>query len=336
MEEDQSLQPFQSELARASQIADEIASRNVFADYRRGIASETRRRQDDDLVLFARYLHSAGVQETGDFANDADAWCDISGGLVKGFREWMIREGYAIGSINVRLSTVKRYAALAYETGMIDEDKLTNIKQVKLLRYTEGINIDKARPRSRVGTKKGKPVAITAVTAQQLKQRPDTPQGRRDAVLMCLLLDHGLRCSEVALLQVKHIHLEEGTFQFYRPKVHKQQTHELTRDSLWALKVYLERDKPEGKLLQASRKDDSLIDGSMSTRAITARVRALGEAVGVSGLSAHDCRHYWATTAARNKTDAKSLQTAGGWNSPVMPLRYIAESEIANKGVKLS
>jgi integrase len=73
----------------------------------------------------------------------------------------------------------------------------------------------------------------------------------------------------------------------------------------------------------------------MSARAITARVRELGEAVGVKGLSAHDCRHYWATRAAREGTPIDRLQDAGGWASPAMPLRYVEAAKIANEGVKL-
>ena len=53
----------------------------------------------------------------------------------------------------------------------------------------------------------------------------------------------------------------------------------------------------------------------MSERAITLRVETLGETVGITGLSAHDCRHYWATTAARHKTDPFALQEAGGWTN---------------------
>jgi hypothetical protein len=37
-----------------------------------------------------------------------------------------------------------------------------------------------------------------------------------------------------------------------------------------------------------------------------------------------------------NSTDIKALQTAGGWNSPAMPLRYAEENTIANEGVVLS
>ena len=73
----------------------------------------------------------------------------------------------------------------------------------------------------------------------------------------------------------------------------------------------------------------------MSDRAITDRVRALGEEIGIEGLSAHDCRHFWATQAARNGTPVNRLQDAGGWSSPAMPLRYVEAAKVANDGVRL-
>jgi integrase len=53
--------------------------------------------------------------------------------------------------------------------------------------------------------------------------------------------------------------------------------------------------------------------------------------LGITGLSAHDCRHYWATQAARRGVDPFALQQAGGWASLAMPRRYIADNEIANE-----
>ena len=73
----------------------------------------------------------------------------------------------------------------------------------------------------------------------------------------------------------------------------------------------------------------------MSVRASNARVGELGQAMGIERLSPHDARHYWATQAIRNGTDIKSLQDAGGWTSPAMPLRYAASAAIANEGVRL-
>ena len=77
------------------------------------------------------------------------------------------------------------------------------------------------------------------------------------------------------------------------------------------------------------------MDAGMSERAITARVRDLGEVIGVYGLSAHDLRYSWATRAARNKTDAFDLRDAGGRNSLAMPSRYVEAARIANEGVNL-
>lgn len=75
----------------------------------------------------------------------------------------------------------------------------------------------------------------------------------------------------------------------------------------------------------------------MCIRAIQHRVAYLGtQLLGVRGLSPHDCRHHWATDAARNGTDRFRLQEAGGWSSLAMPRRYVEAAEIANKGVKLS
>jgi len=58
----------------------------------------------------------------------------------------------------------------------------------------------------------------------------------------------------------------------------------------------------------------------------------LGKALGVANLSAHDCRHYWATRWA-GKVDTFRLQEAGGWNSLAMPRRYVERSKIANDGM---
>lgn len=75
----------------------------------------------------------------------------------------------------------------------------------------------------------------------------------------------------------------------------------------------------------------------MSETSISERVRTLGKALGIDNLSAHDCRHYWATYWA-NRIDRLpkgvfSLQEAGGWNSLAMPRRYVERSEVANEGM---
>lgn len=154
-------------------------------------------------------------------------------------------------------------------------------------------------------------------------------------MLLCLLLDHGLRASEAALLQGKDVDLQARTLEFYRPKVDQTKTHELTDDSWSAAWAYLEQDaRDEGPLLSGSLRSGKLSATNISPRAITDRVRVLGERIGLAGLSAHDCRHYRATQAARGGTPFERLQEAGGWKSYAMPLRYFEAARIANEGVK--
>ncbi len=321
-------------LLLAGQQANEYASENLFLDYRRRVAANTLRRQDADLALFARYLHEAGITVKDLWDNPA-AWRGITWGIVAGFVEWQLRQGYAIGSINVHLTTLKVYCTLSHQAGVIDSDEYTRIKAVKGYSRKQSSKVDEKRETKRRGQKKGAAVSLNKDQADLLKVQPDTPQGRRDMLLMCLLLDHGLRCGEIAGLQVNAFDLRAATFTFHRPKVDKVQTHKLTTDALRAANAYFASDALAlGPLLLGSRKSGRL-EGTMSERAINDRVRVLGEAIGVQGLSPHDCRHYWATRAARQKTDPFALQEAGGWNSLAMPRRYVEEAQIANENVKL-
>ena len=268
-----------SRLVQAGQSADRVARERVFADYHARKAAQTIRRNRADLLLFQEYLEDAGVP-VGDFMIDPVAWSGMTWGLIAGYVEWQLQQGYAIGSINVRLATVKTYCELAMRAGTLDHAAHAQIKTVKGYRNKEGRNVDQTRPVTRQGAKKAQPVEITAAQTKALKQQPDTPQGRRDAVLMCLLLDHGLRCGEVAGLRVEHINLHRGTFTFYREKVDLEQTHKLTSDTFRALYAYLTLDAPTGALLMGSRKDGEL-EGCMSVRAINKRVEVLGARVGV-------------------------------------------------------
>lgn len=339
-------------LAAAGQVANHHAARNVFADYLSRKADNTIRRQAADLARFADYLNAIGeqagvslgtvlagfAQSVADFPEgsqpDANAWRGVTWGLVEGFRNWMVMQGDAVGSINVRLSTVKAYAKLATKAGAISPEEHAMIRTVAGYAHKEAKRVDERRETSRRGDKKAQHVSIDKKQAKKLKSQPDTPQGRRDALLMCLLLDHGLRVGEVARLQVSDFDLKAGEMRFYRPKVDKTQTHKLSADTLRALHAWFDNgDAPAaGPLLRGSRKGGELSEPGMSERCITNRVRVLGEQVGLEGLSAHDCRHYWATYWA-SRVDVLRLQEAGGWNSLAMPRRYVEESKIANEGM---
>ncbi len=326
--------------------ADAVASRHVFNDYKSRKALNTLRRQRNDLAVFAAYLACIQITSTvGNLQAEPEAWRGMSWGIVAGFVRWLLQEGYAVSSVNVRLSTVKTYVRLAFQAGTIAADQYALIKSVQGYQSKEIRHIDEERGEAggsiRKGHKKALAVSISDELRAELKRNhPNTPQGRRDALLMCLLLDHGLRCGELALLQVADIDLDQRQLRFYRPKVDKVQTHRLSLDCAQAAIAWIVDGGAfeSGPLLRTTLKSkygDKLGDAGMSERAITKRVEYLGRQVGIEGLSAHDGRHNWATTAARKGTDPFALQEAGGWNSLAMPRRYVEAAKIANEGVKL-
>jgi len=319
--------------------ANDRASAGVFADYTARRAPNTTKRQRADLDLFARMLATVGIETSGAVLQAyAESWRGMTWGIVDAFQKWMLLHGYAVGSVNVRLSTVKTYAGLAHQSGNLDTSEYALIKGVKGFTYRDGANIDDRRATTRIGTKKAESVALTSAQVKALKNDHEaTPQGRRDAVIMTLLLDHGLRCGELAMLMVTAFNFDKGTFTFWREKVGKEQTHKLTQDSMRAICAYFDSgDAPAmGTLLRASTKGGRLTHAGMSQRAITKRVNHLGETLAVvAGLSAHDARHSWATRAAPH-TDPFVLQEAGGWNSLAMPRRYIDAAAIANERLHL-
>lgn len=325
-------------VAQAAQMADSAAQRHTFARQLAKLSANTLSAYTTDLTTWTQYLSDANIDTDGhDWFNDAQAWANVSHGLVDGFSAWMQRQGFAIGTINRKLACVRKFCAMAHAAGIIDSSAHAMIQTVKLIKKGDGINLDRQRPQTRQSTKKATNTKLGIDQAQQLKTHPDTPQGRRDALLMCLLLDHGLRSGEVAALHTDAFNLHDETFTFYREKVKKMQTHRLTPDTLRALRAYVNNgDVPSfGPILRASLRSGKLAAAGMQRESVSRRVNELGKAIGIDKLSAHDCRHFWTTRATRAGTDPFALKQAGGWSNMSTVSRYVDESAVANEGVKL-
>jgi integrase len=312
-----------TDLANVSAVAEEFSKATRLTRYHEGLRDETIRRQKTDLLTFARFLASIGTS-AGDFYNDLGAWQGIRASLLETFIEWQKLQGYAIGTINVRVATLKAYCHLAYEVGILDIDTHTHIQGVKGIQRKHARNIDARRKISRVGYKKAQAVDIPIELLYKLKHPATDLLAKRDALLMCLLLDHGLRVGEIAILKRNAIALRSRLLTFYRPKVDEPQTDRMTDDTLVAARAYL---------ATLPAKQESLFD--LAVISIQERVRTLGELAGIQGLSPHDCRHSWATRAASHGTPLDRLRQAGGWSNIQTPLRYIRDSAIANEGVIL-
>ena len=176
-------------MGQAGQTANKIAARQTFARHIEGKAKNTERRKRADLDLFESFLRSVNIPAVGMFDNP-QAWQGVTWGIVEAFKEWQLRQGYAIASINGRLSTVRTYAELAAQAGVISADELRMIQTVKGFSNKEKQHIDAKRKaegvNTRIGSKKAKSIIVPEdVVTQLITTQDDTQQAKRDVLQMC-------------------------------------------------------------------------------------------------------------------------------------------------------
>ena len=179
--------PKKPEESRAD--TNEAGARHIFEDIQEQ-SHNTIRRKRADLALFETFLNSVNVPAAGLY-DHPEAWRGVTWGIVKAFAAWQLKQGYAVTSINGRLSTVRTYAKLAAQAGTITAEESILIASVKGYDGKEARHIDNQRRAdgiaTRTGAKKAEAIFIPADIAEALKTQPDTPQGIVTA-LMCLLL----------------------------------------------------------------------------------------------------------------------------------------------------
>lgn len=329
---------YDEHLALAGYVANQFAQNDVFVSAQALWTVHTRKRYLNDLKLFSAFLSEARVERSAEaLFQDAEAWRGMSFGLLRGFKTWLEQQGYATSTIKGCLSTIHVFCRLAGPApagaGVLDEPTLVALLTISGISGRKARNLDEERKRrqlpTRRGLKKAEPTLITSTEALTLKKvttHPERPATRehdrllaaRDALLMGLLVEHALRCGEVALLTVESIDLRRGTITIYRPKTHRTDVQKMHKHTRLAAEVYLR---------QIERKKGPLFTGydqtkPLSTRAINARVGILGGEIGVEHLSPHDLRHHWAFDALLNNTPLNIVQADGGWETEAMPLRY--------------
>src|SRR5229473_2852178 len=113
---------YSDDLALAGLAADHASQTDTFAQYHAEQTDNTRAAQKDALKCFSTYLAQAGIErQAEDLYQDADAWRGMSAGLLKGFRTWLLEQGYAIGTLNHRLSIIRQYCRLAQAAGALSD-----------------------------------------------------------------------------------------------------------------------------------------------------------------------------------------------------------------------
>ncbi len=333
----QALSPYsdKDKLTVLGQLGNEIAAGNVFAEHLQYKSDETRKAYSASISLFSQALSEIGITRTvKQLLTDPEAWQGVTWSMVKNYRDWLMSKAYATGTVNQRLAIVRKMADLAGQAGMIDEEERLKIRGVKGYTSKTAKRADEKREAARVSNQKGESNFLTKKQVDNLLESlPETPQGRRDQLMLAMLAYLGMRVSELTQLKISDIDQTFGVVNIYRQKT--DTTSKLTMP--WPLRDilrdYLEvRPDMEGdSLLASSKKGGQLVARPMSKRAIQGRVRALGQQIlDIDNLSPHDMRHSLAEKLAENKVSEAAAMDVLGWKTSAMFHHYRNKNKVVS------
>ncbi|MCB1127928.1 MAG: tyrosine-type recombinase/integrase [Verrucomicrobiae bacterium] len=172
-----------------------------------------------------------------------------------------------------------------------------------------------------------------------------THQGRRDAALMALLADTGIRRGECERLKVGNVIPREDHMLLIVPRVktHERQVPFCKLDDTWLmseifLSYWMEITTVGNELTQGTpfRPTDPLFmadgvkvaGGAIRQSGIYTMVRKYARKAGLTNISPHSFRHYYGTYSYLNGTNLKDLKELMGHALIDTTLRYVHWSNV--------
>jgi integrase len=164
------------------------------------------------------------------------------------------------------------------------------------------------------------PEDVARVLAMLSKQKRD-----RDAALIAVLYDTGMRAGELAELRLDRVSLDTGIIFIEKTKNHHTRTVKLSAAGVRYVDRYLRRRKDRGSeyLFEGVR-------GALTRNGIYRVVRTCFAEIGIKAIiGVHDMRHSSATAASSEMSES-DMMTLFGWSNADMARHYARKALEAN------
>src|SRR5271155_329605 len=227
-------------------------------------------------------------------------------------------EALSPSTTNVRLSAVRKLVAEARRNGMIGIEDAARLAEVPNIRQK--------------GTRLGN--WLTREQAKELLAVPDrsTLKGKRDYVILALLVGCALRRQELSSLYVEEIQMREGRW------VIVDLSGKGGRIRTVAVPIWVKQGVEiwmaaagigEGKLLRPVLKGSRLVGDELSDWAIWSVVEQSAKQIGIEHFGAHDLRRTCAKLCRKAGGDLEQIKFLLGHSSIQTTERYLgSEQEI--------
>jgi integrase len=241
----------------------------------------------------------------------------LSHALLMEYRTSM--ENLSPSTINVRMSAIRKLVGEARQNGLIGLEEAANLTGVPNVRQT--------------GTRLGN--WLTREQAKELLGVPDRSKlkGKRDYVILALLVGCALRRQELASLTIEDIQLREGRWVIIdlRGKGGRIRTVAVPIWVKQGIDAWITAAKIEkGRLLRPLSKSGKMVGEELGDWAIWSVVEQSSKQIGIEHFGAHDLRRTCAKLCRKNGGDLEQIKFLLGHSSIQTTERYLgSEQEIA-------
>jgi integrase len=237
----------------------------------------------------------------------------LSRALLMQYRATM--DALAPSTVNVRLSAVRKMVFEARKNGMIGAEEAANLTEVP--------NIPQK------GTRLGN--WLTREQARELLAVPDrsTLKGKRDYVILAILVGCALRREELAVLDVDTIQLREGRWVLadLEGKGRRVRTVAIPVWVKQGINAWMTAAGVEdGRLIRAVTQGSKIKD-SMSGWAVWSVVERCAKQIGIERFGAHDLRRTCAKLCRKNGGGLEQIKFLLGHSSIQTTERYLGSEQ---------
>jgi integrase len=221
-------------------------------------------------------------------------------------------------TINVRMSAIRKLVGEAMRNGMIGREEADNLTDIPNVRQK--------------GTRLGN--WLTREQAKELLAVPDRSKlkGKRDYVIIALLVGCALRRRELATLNIEDIQLREGRWVIIdlRGKGGRIRTVAVPIWVKQGINAWMTAAKIEdGRLLRPVSKSGKILRDELGDWAIWSVVEQSSKQIGIEHFGAHDLRRTCAKLCRESGGDLEQIKFLLGHSSIQTTERYLgSEQEI--------
>ncbi|HEY1358993.1 MAG TPA: site-specific tyrosine recombinase XerD [Thermoleophilaceae bacterium] len=255
----------------------------AYLEFERGLSRNTLEAYRTDLLQFGRFLDEHHVSVVDATAADvSDFLTHLAGGNGK---------AASPATIHRKAACLRSFYRHLRREGVRDSDPTASVSAPRRGRKL--------------------PQVLTRGEIERLLSQPkgSEPTALRDRALLELMYACGLRASEAIGLDVSDVDLEDGVLRA-RGKGSKERVVPIGQSALAALRIYLQRGRPE---LVKSRPETRLFvnfrGGQLTRQGLYKIVRRHAQGAGLEDrMSPHTLRHTFATHLLAGGCDLRSVQ----------------------------